>query len=333
MQHSRIRLRYGTAVRIGVFDSGIGGEAVAARLRELIPNAVVITANDRSHVPYGSRSEAEVHRLTSLAIRPLLAASCDVIVLACNTATAAAVEHLRRDHPSTPFVGLEPMVKPASALTRTGGVVVCATPATLASPRYQRLKSRWASTVNVIEPDCSDWAAAVERDEADSVDLEPLQQHIHRESADVVVLACTHYHWLKARIQQVAGPTVTVLEPSDAVAAQVRRITEAAEPDPHERVREIIASVPAGRVATYGDVAAIAGLGSPRQVGWILREDGSDLPWHRILRADGTPAPQLRAEQLHLLRTEGVLTQGQKISLRRYRWDPDDDADHTPGRG
>lgn len=97
------------------------------------------------------------------------------------------------------------------------------------------------------------------------------------------------------------------------------------EPDPHERVREIIASVPAGRVATYGDVAAIAGLRSPRQVGWILREDGSDLPWHRILRADGTPAPQLRTEQLELLRTEGVLTRGQKISLRRYRWDPDDD--------
>lgn len=95
------------------------------------------------------------------------------------------------------------------------------------------------------------------------------------------------------------------------------------EPTPHERVREIIAGVPAGRVATYGDVAAIAGLRSPRQVGWILREDGSDLPWHRILRADGTAAPQLRAEQLQLLRTEGVLAHGQKVSLRRYRWDPD----------
>ncbi|GAA4827693.1 MGMT family protein [Garicola koreensis] len=95
------------------------------------------------------------------------------------------------------------------------------------------------------------------------------------------------------------------------------------EPTPHERVRDIIAGVPAGRVATYGDVAAIAGLRSPRQVGWILREDGSDLPWHRILRADGTAAPQLRTEQLQLLRTEGVLAQGQKVSLRRYRWDPD----------
>lgn len=96
----------------------------------------------------------------------------------------------------------------------------------------------------------------------------------------------------------------------------------------HERVREIIASVPAGRVATYGGIAAVAGLRSPRQVGWILREDGSDLPWHRILRADGTPAPHLRAEQLELLRGEGVLAHGPKVPLRRYGWDSDtDDAD------
>ena len=227
-------MRYRTAVRIGVFDSGIGGKAVAARLRELIPRSTVITANDHDHVPYGSRSEAEVYRLTNQAIQPLLGA-CDVIVLACNTATAAAVEQLRRDHPGTPFVGLEPMVKPASSMTRTGSILVCATPTTLGSPRYQRLKSRWARRVNVVEPDCSDWAAAVERYEAESVDLGPLQRLIRAESADVVVLACTHYHWLRQRVEQMAGPAVTVLEPSDAVAAQVRRITGAADPlgQPH----------------------------------------------------------------------------------------------------
>ena len=97
----------------------------------------------------------------------------------------------------------------------------------------------------------------------------------------------------------------------------------------HQRVREIIAAVPAGRVSTYGDIAALAGLGSPRQVGWILREDGSDLPWHRILRADGTPAPHLRAEQLQLLRTEGVLAEGSTVDLRRHRWDPDADESAT----
>lgn len=85
-------------------------------------------------------------------------------------------------------------------------------------------------------------------------------------------------------------------------------------------MRYIVASVPAGRVATYGDIAALAGLSTPRLVGRILSEDGHDLPWHRILRADGTPAPHLVHRQLELLRAEGVLADGQKVDLRHYRW-------------
>jgi alkylated DNA nucleotide flippase Atl1 len=97
----------------------------------------------------------------------------------------------------------------------------------------------------------------------------------------------------------------------------------------HERVREVIAAVPAGKVATYGDIAAASGAPSPRLVGRILAEDGHDLPWHRILRANGTPAPHLVHEQLELLRTEGVLATNDRIDLRTYRWqtEPDQDAD------
>ena len=89
----------------------------------------------------------------------------------------------------------------------------------------------------------------------------------------------------------------------------------------HERVREVVAAVPAGKVATYGDIAAIAGAPSPRLIGRILSEDGADLPWHRVLRANGTPAPHLVRRQLELLRAEGVLADGQRINLRTYRWD------------
>ncbi|PRX44189.1 O(6)-alkylguanine repair protein YbaZ [Prauserella shujinwangii] len=91
----------------------------------------------------------------------------------------------------------------------------------------------------------------------------------------------------------------------------------------HERVREIIATIPAGRVATYGDVAAAAGAPTPRLVGRILAEDGQDVPWHRVLRANGTPAPHLVHRQLELLRGEGVLADGQRVDLRRYRWQPE----------
>ncbi|GAB3721365.1 MGMT family protein [Amycolatopsis oliviviridis] len=96
----------------------------------------------------------------------------------------------------------------------------------------------------------------------------------------------------------------------------------------HERVREVIASVPAGSVATYGDIASVSGAPSPRLIGRILSEDGQDLPWHRILRADGTPAPHLLDEQLQRLRAEGVIPDGQRVDLRKYRWqrDPDNDA-------
>lgn len=97
----------------------------------------------------------------------------------------------------------------------------------------------------------------------------------------------------------------------------------------HERVRSVVASVPPGRVATYGDIAAIAEVSTPRLVGWVLREDGFDLPWHRIIRATGVPAPHLLTEQLQRLRAEGVLAEGNKIDLSRYRWDPDLDEVET----
>ncbi|ONI77236.1 DNA methyltransferase [Actinosynnema sp. ALI-1.44] len=88
----------------------------------------------------------------------------------------------------------------------------------------------------------------------------------------------------------------------------------------HERVREVVESVPPGSVASYGDIAAVAGAPSPRLVGRILAEDGHDLPWHRILRADGTPASHLQEEQLERLRAEGVLADGNRVNMRQYRW-------------
>ena len=90
----------------------------------------------------------------------------------------------------------------------------------------------------------------------------------------------------------------------------------------HERMREVIAAIPAGRVASYGDVAELAGASTPRLVGRVLGEDGHDLPWHRVLRSNGTPAPHLVHRQLELLRAEGVLADGQRVDMRRYRWRP-----------
>lgn len=211
---------------IGVFDSGIGGQAIADQLRTLIPNADIKAVDDRKNVPYGSRPADEIIALTDRAIQPILN-KCDVIVIACNTATTVAIDTLRSKYPKTKFVGIEPMIKPAAFQTQTGRITVLATPATLKSGRYKQLKELWAKTLYVDEPDCSTWARTIEDGQADLVPIEETVQKAVSEGSDVIVLACTHYHWLKERADKTAGDDVVVLEPSDAIA---RRINDIAGP-------------------------------------------------------------------------------------------------------
>ncbi len=211
-------------MRIGVFDSGIGGEAVASSLRIAFPDGEILTASDKEHVPYGSRPVEEIRRLTDTALGPLLAARCDVIVIACNTATAVAIEWLRERYPMQKFIGLEPMLKPAAALTKSGVIAVCATPATLASEHYAEAKQRHAASLQVIEPDCSDWAELIEANQMNRDHIEDVANECVTAGADVIVLGCTHYHWIKGEIIETVGPKVTVLEPTEAIARRVREL-------------------------------------------------------------------------------------------------------------
>jgi len=215
-------------MKIGVFDSGIGGEAVAHQLESLIPDAEVITVNDHEHVPYGSRPAEEIIELTDTAIQPLFDAQCNVIVIACNTATTVAISTLRERHPDMPFVGIEPMVKPAAQLTKTKHITVLATPATLASHRYQSLKEEWAQGVTIDEPDCSTWASLIEDGHANKIPIETFVEHAIANGSDVIVLGCTHYHWLEERAAQTAAGRAQILEPSDAISRRIASITEVA---------------------------------------------------------------------------------------------------------
>ena len=218
---------YAVAMKIGVFDSGIGGEAVAEALRQLIPGATVVSVSDTANVPYGGRPRAEIMKLTKAAVEPLIALDCDAIVIACNTATTNAIQLLRHDFPTQRLVGLEPMVKPAAELTKTNVIAVLATPATLHSPRYQQLKDEWAQGVTVIEPDCSSWAELIEHGRSDEIDLEATLTPLIESNVDVIVLACTHYHWIKPAIEKRVGTPVTVLEPSQAIKNRLVDIIKA----------------------------------------------------------------------------------------------------------
>lgn len=211
-------------MKLGVFDSGIGGEAVAQALQQTFPDAEMIVVNDKANVPYGDKTVEEVIRLTDAAIQPLLSASCDIIILACNTATAAAIETLRASYPTQKFIGIEPMIKTAASLTKTNAIAVCATPATLSSKRYQQLIAKYGTHLDIIEPDCSTWAYMIENNQLNHELVKQIITNICERGADVIVLGCTHYHWIKEEIIELAAGRATILEPSEAIGRRVQQL-------------------------------------------------------------------------------------------------------------
>lgn len=213
-------------MKLGVFDSGIGGKAVALSLEKSFPAAKIITVNDSKNVPYGSKTNSEIFSLTHAAIQPLLHLECDIIILACNTATAVTIEKLRALYPDQKFIGLEPMIKTASHMTKSGIITICATPATLASQRYKDLKQKFAADLVVIEPDCSDWAYRIENNQINRRFIEQTIQTARDQNTDCIVLACTHYHWIEDIIRSAAGSDITVIEPSEAIARRVVQLLQ-----------------------------------------------------------------------------------------------------------
>lgn len=214
-------------MKLGVFDSGIGGEAVAAALKITFPDAEILTVNDKAHIPYGDKPSEQVIQLTDAAIQPLLAATCDVIILACNTATALAIETLRSRYPTQKFIGIEPMIKTAAHLTKTGIIAVCATPATLQSPRYRELLAAYATDLQIIEPDCRTWAYMIEHDQINHEIITATIANTLDQGADVIVLGCTHYHWIKEDIVKLTRGQAHVIEPSEAIGRRVKHLLAA----------------------------------------------------------------------------------------------------------
>jgi glutamate racemase len=211
-------------MKLGVFDSGIGGEAVAAALRATYPDAKIVTVNDKAHVPYGNKTPTEVLSLTKAALQPLLSSDCDIIILACNTATALTIVHLRKQYPQQKFIGIEPMIKTAAALTKTGTIAVCATPATLKSNRYHDLLKKYGSELKVIEPNCATWAYMIECDQINHDSIKRTITNVCDQGADVIVLGCTHYHWLKENIILATAGRAAVLEPSEAIGRRIQQL-------------------------------------------------------------------------------------------------------------
>ena len=212
-------------MKIGVFDSGIGGEAVALSLKKHFPTAEFITISDPKNLPYGLKSNEEIIDISRRAVRRLVDTHCDVIVIACNTASTIALPSLKESYPQQQFIGIEPMLMLASERSTTKTICVCATPATLASERYKKIKETIPGT-KVIEPNCSDWAQMIEDNAINEARIARSLEAALKNGADEIVLGCTHYHWIEELITKIAAHRARVIEPSEDLAKRIKQLID-----------------------------------------------------------------------------------------------------------
>jgi glutamate racemase len=262
---------------IGIFDSGIGGLSVAREIHRALPAEQLLYLADSAYVPYGDRAVEEVRARTLGAARQLIAAGAKLLVVACNTASGAALE-LLRERLDIPVVGLEPAVKPAVAGSRNGRVGVMATVGTLRSERFARLLEAHANGATVLAQPCPGLADLIEDGHLDDDELRAcLHQHLaplREAGVDTVVLGCTHYPFVLEQIAAELGPGVRIVDSAPAIARQTARVLG-------ERGALAAEGTGALRILTTGDPAEVGAVaariwGSPLPVAQVSIEPAAD---------------------------------------------------------
>lgn len=251
---------------IGIFDSGVGGLSVLRAVRQILPLEPIIYIADQAHVPYGGRDLEEVRNFSEGISQFLIQQGCKLIIVACNTASAAALFHLREIFPRTPFVGMEPAVKPAAETTQSGVVGVLATPATFQGTLYASVVERFANGVILLQDTCPGLVTQIEAGFLDTPEtrliLENALLPMLAKNIDTVVLGCTHYPFVIPLIQEIVTDLVRVIDPAPAIARQASRLLDL---QPFRQVPsssgEISEVSPNGiQIFTSGDPVSISGL-------------------------------------------------------------------------
>lgn len=216
----------GPAGGIGVFDSGVGGLSVLREIRTLLPHETLLYVADSAHIPYGDKPTSVIEARATALTEFLLYQGAKAIVVACNTASSAALAQLRARF-AVPIVGMEPAVKPAVQQTRSRVVAVLATPRTLSGEKFANLLARFGAGVAVHVQPCPGWVEQVETGNIDADNARVLvEKHVApllARGVDTLVLGCTHYPFLRPLIQQIAGPSITIIDPGPAVARELQR--------------------------------------------------------------------------------------------------------------
>ena len=221
---------------IGIFDSGIGGLSVFREIRKLLPEQGYIYYSDSAHCPYGEKSKEYIIDRARSITRRLMEMGAEIVVVACNTATAAAISILREEFPIK-FIGMEPAIKPAAALTKTGVVGVLATAGTLKAEKYLDTREKWAQSITVVEHIGEGFVELVEKGQTSGAEAEAVVQNslvpLLEAGADTIVLGCTHYPFLADTIKKVAaahgadGNSFHLIDPAPAVARHLLEVMEA----------------------------------------------------------------------------------------------------------
>ena len=215
---------------IGIFDSGSGGLSVYRELVKLLPKERYLYFSDNAHCPYGEKTAAYIQERAHVITDILLGMGADIIVVACNTATAAAIACLRADYPEVPFIGMEPAVKPAALGTQSGVIGVLATAGTLKGSKYLHTRGQYEDNVRIVEHVGEGFVELVENGILDGPEAEKTVskslQPLLDEGADIIVLGCTHYPFLQPVVERLAGPGVRVIDPAPAVARQTLHVLQ-----------------------------------------------------------------------------------------------------------
>ncbi len=270
---------------LGVFDSGVGGLSVLRAIRQQYPAEDVIYLADQAHVPYGSRSLEEVRAFSEGITRFLVDEGIKLMVVACNTASAAALRYLRERFPTLPFVGMEPAVKPAAEQTQSGVVGVLATPATFQGALYASVVERFAQGVTLLQDTCEGLVGLIEagrlEDGQTRAILERALRPMLKRGIDTVVLGCTHYPFVIPLIEEIVGPGVRVIDPAPAVARQAGRLLQM------HGLANTGQSVGRVRFITSGDAGRLTAL-LPRLLGEAGRVETAEwVDRGRTLRLSG----------------------------------------------
>lgn len=213
---------------IGFMDSGLGGLSVLKEALRILPNEDFIYFGDSANAPYGEKSTDEIKRLTFSASERLMERGIKGLVIACNTATAAAVRELRLTYPHMPIVGIEPAVKPAYEMSRGGRIIVMATPMAIRQEKFRALISRYEKLADIVTVPCGGLMEFVEKGELDGAVLdEYFRNHLSpilTDNTETVVLGCTHYPFLRPHLREfLSGRDISIIDGSRGTAAEMKR--------------------------------------------------------------------------------------------------------------